>query len=168
MSEINRNMLSPTGFTFNIQRLPGMVFFVQTVTLPGIALGSTEQPTPFKNIPVYGDHITYGDLDVTFKINEDLSNYIEIFDWITGIGFPDNFSQHADLIKTPSYQGGGVESDASLTIHSSAMNPIIRINITDLFPISLSPIEMNTLDTNIEYITATASFRFNNYTFTKI
>jgi hypothetical protein len=168
MTELNKNMLSPLGFNFKIEKTPDMNFFVQSVSLPGIQLGQTEMPNPFKSIPVYGDHITYGDLDVTFKVNEDLSNYIELFDWITGIGFPDNYNQHAELANQPISTGQGLESDATLTVLSSAMNPVIIVQIKDLFPISLTPLEFNSRDIGVEYIEATVSFKFLNYTFRKV
>jgi hypothetical protein len=164
----NKNMLSPVGFTFTINRLTSMNFFVQSVTLPGITLGSMEQPTPFRALPIPGDRIQYSELDVAFKIDEDMTNYRAIFDWITALGFPDDFNQYKDLVDQPSFGGGGLYSDGNLMILSSAMNPNIRIDITDMFPISLTPIEMNTRDTSIEYLEATVSFRFTNYKFTRI
>lgn len=169
MTELNKNMLSPLGFSFSIKKTPDMNFFVQNVTLPGIQLGETQMPTPFKSIPIYGDHITYGDLQVTFKVNEDLSNYRMIFDWITGIGFPDSYSQHKDLVDSAlPGSGEGIESDAVLTILSSSMNPVIIVDIKDLFPISLTDLEFNSRDTQVEYIEATATFKFLNYTFRKV
>lgn len=168
MATLNKNMLSPLGFNFTIKKTPDMNFFVQSVVLPGIQLGQTEFPTPFKSMPVYGDHIVYGDLTVTFKVNEDLSNYIQIFNWITGIGFPDSGDQHKALVNVAPGSGEGIESDATLMILSSAMNPVVEVNIRDLFPTTLSDLEFNSRDTTLEYIEATATFRFLNYTFKKL
>ena len=161
---INKNMLSPTGFKFTISRTPHLNFFIQSVTLPGINFSATEQPNPFRNIPIPSDKITFGDLDVTFKVDEDMKSYIEIFDWITGMGFPNDYNQYKSLHDSRE----GIYSDANLMILSSAMNGNISIDIQDLFPVTLSSIELNTRDTSIEYIEATASFRFLNYTFRKI
>lgn len=165
---LNKNMLSPVGFNFTIKKTPELNFFVQSVVLPGIQLGSFDQPTPFKVLPVYGDHITYGDMDVSFKVNEDLGNYIQLFNWVNQIGFPDNFDQHKTISNQSITSGEGIYSDATLMILSSAMQPIIRVEIQDLFPVSLSQIEFNTRDTNIEYVEATVTFRFKNYYFTEI
>ena len=165
MSTINKNMLSPIGFNFEIRRLPSMNFFVQSVTLPGATLGTIERPNPFRNIPIFGDKIDYSELEVTFKINEDMTNYLEVFNWITALGFPDNFDQFKELSDKPRFSDERFYSDATLTILSSAMNPNIQVFITDLFPVSLSPIVMDTRGTDVEYIEASASFRFQNYTF---
>ena len=169
MTEItNKNMLSPLGFSFSIQRLPNMNFFVQSVTLPGISALTTEVPNPLKSVPLPSDKIEYSELEVTFKIDEDMNNYIEVFNWIRGLGFPDTFEQYKTLEDQPSYTGGGIYSDATLTILSSAMNPNIRIDITDLFPVTLTPIEMSAIQGDVDYLEATATFRFLGYTFNKL
>ena len=169
MAEItNKNMLSPVGFQFEIQRLPNMNFFVQSVTLPGITASTVDQPSPLRSVPIPGDKIEYSELEVTFKIDENMNNYIEVFNWIRALGFPDNQDQYKTLEDQPSYTGGGIYSDATLTILSSAMNPNIRINIQDLFPVTLSPIEMNATQPDIEYLEAIASFRFLGYSFTQL
>jgi hypothetical protein len=168
MAEFNKNMLSPVGFNFNILRAPDLNFFVQSITLPGISMPNYSQPNPFISIPRPGDHIEYGELSISFKINEDLSNYIGIFNWITGLGFPDEFEQYNELAKKPSYSGEGLYSDGNIMILSSSMNPIIRIDIKDMFPVSLSDIPLDTRDTSIQHIDATASFKFRDYTFTRV
>lgn len=166
---MNKNMLSRLGFSFNIKKLPEFNFFVQSVTLPGISMGSIDQPTPFKNINFPGDRITYGDLTVNFKINEDLGNYIEIFNWITSLGFPESFDQYRDIAtESKKITGDGIYSDGYLMIMSSNMQPIIRVDIQDLFPTSLTDIEMDSRDTSLEYIEATVTFKFLNYKFTPI
>lgn len=161
-------MLSPIGFQFSIQRLATMNFFVQSVTLPGITATTIDQITPLRSVPTPGDKIEYSELEVVFKIDEDMKNYIEVFEWIRALGFPDTFDQYKELEDQPSYTGGGLYSDASLTILTSAMNPNIRIEIQDLFPVSLTPIEMSAVNPDIDYIEATASFRFLGYTFNQL
>lgn len=169
MAEFNKNMLSPLGFSFNIKKLPEFNQFVQSVTLPGINLGFTERPSPFKSIPVFGDHVTFTELSVTFKINEDLGNYIEVYNWMQGIGFPDKFDQHREIADPAKrITGDGLETDAYLMIMSSNMQPIIRIDIEDLFPVSLSDITLDSRDTQVEYIEATATFKFLKYSFTPV
>lgn len=162
---MNKNMLSPLGFSFYVKKLPEFNFFVQSVVLPGINLGYAEMPNPFKAIPVYGDHATTGELTVTFKINEDLGNYIEIYDWIVGLAFPKEFRQFANL-KAKDAIGEGLESDAYLMIMSSNQNPIMKIELEDLFPTALSDITVDSRETSVEYIEATATFKFKSLKFT--
>lgn len=166
---MNKNMLSPVGFSFHIKKLPELNFFVQSVTMPGVNLPTFDQPNPFKAIPRIGDHIQYGELLVNFKVNEDMGNYIEIYDWIKGIGFPDDFTQYAEIAEEgKQLAGDGIESDGYMMVMSSAMNPIVRIDFEDMFPIALSDLTMDSRDTGIEYLDATATFKFLKYTFTSL
>jgi len=164
----NKNMLSPLGFQLNIQRLPTLNFFVQSVTLPGITATTLDQQTPLRLVPTPGDKIEYSELEVIFKIDEDMKNYIEVFEWIRSLGFPDENEQYKELEDQADGSGAGIYSDATLSIFSSAMNPNVRIQIADLFPTSLSPIEMSAINPDVEYVEATASFRFLRYSFVKL
>ena len=43
-----------------------------------------------------------------------------------------------------------------------------NFDFEDIFPVSLSDLTMDSRDTNIDYIEATANFRFLRYTFTPL
>ena len=66
---------SPTQFKFGINQLPKVEFFTVTANLPGITLGDTVFPTPYKDIPIMGDKLTYENLSITFIVDEYLENY---------------------------------------------------------------------------------------------
>ena len=74
----NRNFLSPAGFKFSLQKAPKVDFFSKSVSLPNITLGASIQSTYLRDIPVPGDKLQYGDLDVEFFIDENLENYLQI------------------------------------------------------------------------------------------
>ena len=63
----NPQFLSPLGFDFRIRKLPTVNYFVQSVNLPGVQLGEAQIPTPFITVPIPGDHMSFGDLIVTFR-----------------------------------------------------------------------------------------------------
>ena len=80
---------APTQFKFTITKLPKVEFFCTAVNLPGITLeGMMEQQTPLKDIPLPGDKLVYGGLNMDFMVDENLENYREIHGWLTGLGFP--------------------------------------------------------------------------------
>ena len=58
----------PTKFKFSINKLPKLVEFFTTTPaiLHGINLGESIFPTPFKQIPIMGDDLTYENLEITF------------------------------------------------------------------------------------------------------
>lgn len=166
----NKNFLSPLGFKFTIKKTPNVNYFVQAVNLPNVNLGETSFPTPFKRIPIAGDHIEYGDLAITFKVDESMNNYLELFNWIKAIGFPDNFDQHkaVDPKFVPAFSGDGIYSDATLTILSSAMNPVNQIIFLDAFPIALTDFNFDSRNVDVEYVEATATFKFRTFQITPL
>lgn len=94
----NRNFLSPTGFRFILRRSPGVAFFCNEANIPSLDLGIANQPTYLKDIDLPGDKIQFGDLNLRFLVDEDLKNYMEIQNWIRGIGFPERGSEFGDLL----------------------------------------------------------------------
>ena len=81
---------SPTQFKFGIHQLPKVEFFTLSANVPGISAGVITRATPFKDIPIAGDKLTYENLSITFQIDEYLENYISLHNWMNGIGFPKN------------------------------------------------------------------------------
>ncbi len=165
---INKNFLTQVGFKFGIKKLPTTNFFTQALNLPGREMGFPSIPTPFKSIPMAGDHIKFNDFTLTFKVDEDMENYIEIINWMEGITFPDNFEQNRLLEQKPKPTGDGVYSDGSLIIFNSSRNPIIEINFIDMFPKSITDIVFDARDTKLEYIQATAIFKFRKFTIKRL
>jgi hypothetical protein len=164
----NKNFLSPLNFVFQIKRAPHLNFFIQKVNLPSLSIDYTAQPNPFVNIPISGEHIRYGDLVVTFKVDEDLQNWFEVHNWIRALGFPDNFSEYATLSTAPPTSGTGVTSDISLVILDAVKLPNFEVTFREAFPTSLSDISFQTTDNDVNYVTATATFRFILYDVVKL
>lgn len=160
------NLLSPLNFIFTIKKTPNVNYHCQSVNVPGISMGNADQPNPYVNVPVPGDHIQFGDLNIEFKIDENMANYLEIFDWIKGIGFPDTNQQYADLIAR--YRGEGVLSDATCLILNSAKNPNVRIDYIDIFPVSLSDIYLDTRETDVNVAVASVTFKISSFNITKL
>lgn len=166
----NKNFLSPLGFKFVIKKTPHVNYFIQSVSLPDVTLGDTYIPTPFVRTPIAGDHIEYGDLMFTFKVDESMKNYKELYNWITAIGFPNNFEEHRAV--DPRFvgrgTGEGVYSDASLVVMSSAMNPLHEITFVDTFPVSLTNFSFDSRNQDVDYIEATATFKFRTFNFVSL
>jgi hypothetical protein len=166
---INRNFLSPTGGTLQIKKLPTTVFFAQKMNIPGVGVSNVpQQPTPFIQLPQTSDHMLFQEFKIQFSVDEDLKNYQEIFNWIVGINFPDNFSQYKELNDQPKFSGLGLKSDMSLIINTNGKIPNIEVNFIDAFPVDLSSIDIDTTDNSITYVTAQASFIYEKYTFNKL
>lgn len=159
----NKSFLSPLGFKFTIKKTPHINYFVQAASLPSITLNRTDVPTPFIKIPVPGDHLDFGEFTLSYKVDEDLKNYLEIYNWMIALGFPDNFDQYRIPNSVDRMTGQGLISDGTLTILSSAMNPVHQVTFLDMFPTSISELEFTTTDSDINYLTSTVSFAYRKF-----
>jgi len=163
----NKNFLSPLNFRFQVKKAPHVNFFIQKVNIPEIRIRNTAANNPFVQIPYSGEHIDYGALDIVFKVDEDLQNYLELHNWLLGLGKPENFEQYKNLEDKPSYTGDGLVSDISVMILSSTKLPNYEVTYVDAFPVSLSGLSFNTNDTDVNYLEATASFKYTYYNINK-
>ena len=166
----------PTKFKFSINKLPKVEYFTTACNLPGINLGESIFPTPLKQIPVMGDELTYENLEITFLVDEKLENYIELHNWLTGIGFPDDRAQFnnfraentdvfPDSGKSAQTKGvQGMFGDATLTITSAKNNPIVEARFEDVYPVALSALQYDQQQEDITYLTASATFSYKIYT----
>lgn len=164
----NINFLSPLGYRFTLKRSPNVNFFVTDANIPSFELGFVNVPSPFKNFAIPGDKPEYGTFRLTFKIDEDMNNYLEIYNWLLKLGFPSNFEQYQDLSTAPAGSGLSTVSDATLTILDSAQSPNIEIQFEDLFPLSISDVNFTSADTTVNYVTATVEFKFTSFKIVKL
>ena len=173
----NRNFLSPVGFKFGLQRAPGVAFFCNEANIPNITLGEAVQPTYLKDIPVPGDKIQFGDLSLRFLVDEDLTNFMEIQNWIRGLGFPESLAEFeeleekgtlADALGQFKKSGDDIYSDGTLQILSSNLVPKFHVKFSDLWPYSLTTMTFDATDTDIEYFTADVGFKYTIYSITDL
>jgi spore germination protein YaaH len=178
--------LSPTQFRFGINQLPKVEFFTTAANIPGINLGDAVFETPFKSIPVMGDKLTYEQLTISFIVDEFLENYRSLHEWMTAIGFPKDRKQFRDFrsntsntpsasVGTPSKerigkvtQANALFSDANLIILSNKNNAIIQVDFQNMYPVSLSALQFSQEGTDVQYITASATFSYQIYEFTTL
>jgi hypothetical protein len=168
----NRNFLSPTGFKFTLQRAPKVAFFGNSANLPAISMGTAIQSTYLKNIDRPGDKVEFGDFNYRFLVDENLENYLEIFNWIRGLGYPESLSEIYD------WQGGvenflqprnselNLYSDATLQVLTSKENPNFKIIFQDMFPTELSTLNFDATKEDIQYFTADVTFKYTIYNIT--
>ena len=179
---------SPIQFRFKMTKLPNVEFFVQTANIPGISLGEVSMPTPLKDIPMPGDKITYSSLDVSFLVDENLNNYKEIHDWITGLGFPEDHKQFKNLLTTGSdrFPGttsstaatgtsipqppneGGIYSDATLTVLNNKNIAKTEIRFQNVYPVSLGGLSYDIKANDVSYLQVNASFNYMYYDIVQI
>ena len=179
---------SPIQFRFKMTKLPTVEFFVQTANIPGITLGDTTMPTPLKEISMPGDKLTYQTLEVSFLVDENLNNYKEIHDWMTGIGFPQDHKQFADVLATGSdrfsrstastaavgsgkpapLSEGGIYSDATLIVLNNKNIAKTEIRFQNVYPTSLGSLSYDIKASDVDYLQVSASFNYMYYDIVQI
>lgn len=161
--------LRPNGFYFLIQNLPQVTYFCQSANIPSVNLGFVVYPTPFVNIPKPGEKIEYGELTIKFLIQENMANYIELYDWILALGFPENREQFSSRFGTGTRNTDLNEySDATLLALDSNYKAIAEFSFKDCFPIGLTGIEFDVSSGNTQYFTAQATFKYRAFTVTPV
>ena len=150
----NINQLNVVSFATNFLRMPGINYFCQRVNIPGISLANTIQATPFSNIPIEGDVLEYEDLSIAFIVDEDMQNYLELYNWLHSLGFPDRYAQYDNQT------GQSIKSDVNIIIHTNKSNPNYSIVFKDVFPIQLGVINFDTNNTDLEPIVVDATFKY--------
>tara|TARA_B110000285_G_scaffold54805_1_gene62431 strand:- start:3891 stop:4472 length:582 start_codon:yes stop_codon:yes gene_type:complete len=170
----NLDLARPTQFRFSILKIPNTEYFIQEVNLPGIAFsGDAVLNTRFTSLNMMGDTVNYEPLEISFAVQENLSNWREIHDWMVGIGFPENTAQFADAISDAAVTRTSVpsrtanvstlQSDATLMIMTNKNNPTVKVNFKNVYPTSLSGVSFDTKDTDAQNLTATMTMNYDYY-----
>jgi hypothetical protein len=170
----NRNFLSPTGFKFVLNRSPKVAFFCNQANIPDLFLGVATQPNYLRDIPTPGDKIEFGDLSLRFLVDENLENFMEIQNWIRGLGYPESVQEFRNLEAEGLTQGRYIQdkqniySDGTLQVLNSNLVANFNVNFKDLFPYSLTTLTFDATDTDIQYFTADVSFKYTSYNITTL
>ena len=167
----DKNFLQPSGFQMIISRAPKIAYFGNAVNIPDLLLGTTIQPTQgLKNLPVPGEIIEFGDLTLRFLVDENMENYIEVQNWIRGIGFPESLEQIYDFqdetegVSRPDLQSTmNIYSDGTLIVYDSLSNPNFKVHFDNMFPYSLTTLQFDATLADTEYFTAEVSFKYDVY-----
>jgi hypothetical protein len=165
----NRNFLSPTGFKFILNKAPKVAFFSNAANIPRIDLGTTAQPNYLRDIPVPGDKMEFEDFTIRFLVDENLENYMEIQNWIRGLGFPESLIQIYNLqnsnkgVDNKQNKMNNIYSDGTLEVLNSNKNTNFKVVFKDMFPYSLSSLNFDATEEDIQYFTAEVSFKYSMY-----
>ena len=183
---------SQTQWRLAFNRVPKTTWFCTTANVPGITLGEAQYATPMSDMFIAGDKLTFETLNITFIVDEELQNYRELWEWITGIGSPVKHTQWSDVLskgdgltttfsaigtddqldsRTASVMQGGTStesnlySDSTLIVYNSKNIPKVEVKFKNMFPTSLSSLEYSQESSDVEYFKASASFRYLYYEF---
>lgn len=152
------NFMSPIGFQFGISKIPNVGFYSQRCNLPGLSMTEANQGNPFSDAPVPGDKITWDTFSIDFMIDENMENYMEIYAWLISLGFPRSYAEFTTTNRLLQM------SDGVLQILSSNNTVTKTIYFNDMFPVSLNAITFSSTESDVQYIQATAEFKYTTFT----
>jgi hypothetical protein len=172
--------IQPTAFKFQLDQISGVVYNCQTANIPAINYGFATVVTPNLDYAIPGDKANFGELQITFLISEDFSNYKSLYDLIRNQSKFYSSEEYYTFTraneKAKYLQGvGGMPdgetgsniqsllTDATLSILGS--NNMVRAQIffRDCFPTGLEGLVFDTTNTTLDYLVGTASFKFKYY-----
>jgi hypothetical protein len=132
-------------------------------------MGNAQRHTPFVDIPIASNKISYNPLTINFNVNGDMKSWMDLHNWMRSIASPEGFNERNRLTEQQSKRGTFKNySDATLTVLSNLNNPIGNFYFYNAFPTALSDIEFNTTESADNIVTGTASFLFEYYNFVSV
>ena len=145
----------------------------QTENKTEINLKKEQQPTQIVEIQNTGDKEENGKWMIRWSIQEDMKNYKELYDWLIGLGFPEDHKQYAAYGNKQAYrfpdidptkqQALGQFSDASLFLLDSNNNLQTEFQFRDAFPVSLQGLDFEISSGQTDYMVGVAMFRYRDY-----
>jgi hypothetical protein len=97
-----------------------------------------------------------------------MENYSQIYNWMKGLGFPESQKQFVDLRGDDVYYPNTADrdnpfaefSDGTLIILNSNLRPQAHVKLEGMFPVSLTGLDFNATDTDVNYFTASVTFKY--------
>ena len=97
-----------------------------------------------------------------------MENYISVYNWLKGLGFPETTKEFKDLTTDKDGQRDSKEAfcDGTLRILNSNYREVAQVKFRDLFPTSLTSLDFDATNTDVQYFTAEATFKYTIYNLT--
>jgi len=163
-SPLSTNIQGASWFKFQLKRAPSVSFFAHNVKIPDITNIAATYPTQFLNVPFTGDHLAYESLIINFQVDTNFQNWLEIYNWMTGLTSPTgNTVPYANMQNASHISPFKLYSDIILFITDSQKNPSLVFTFENALPINLTGPQFTDTNNDMQYIEATATFKFLKY-----
>lgn len=167
-----RDYLIAPSFRVDIPNCPLLSQSITKCALPKINIGSASQMVPQVNVPHMGDSLITAPFVVSFPVYSDMSNYLEVYNWIYSMLADDLIDQRNAEAKR--FHGIGKASkpigkpldlsnyyvDGSLIMYDRNNNSSCTVQYLGMFPTDLSEVSFDAVSTSQDPIYATAVFKY--------
>lgn len=148
--EIDLSKAGTNNFICVFSKIPNFSFFAQSFTMPGITAATIEVPLPqVARYTTPSTVIDYDILNIELLMDENFKEYFYFVEWM---------QKNTMTRDMPDMVG-----NSSIILLSNNKQPIIRLDFSDSFPISLSSFDMSIKES--EFMTFTVSLKYHYYTF---
>ena len=172
MTEINKSILNKNNFRLLIDKVPTVEYYIQSVNIPGLSFTETVSAAGVGLDAFFpGDKVSFESLSVSFLVDEDLSNFKEMYDWMNAIVPVSDPSAYANFTGTEKTTTGTYSdvtndlaqySDITIVVNTNKNIPNKFFRFHDAFPVSLGSIELES-GADAEPAIVSVSFRFSYY-----
>lgn len=166
------NPLQMNGLSMSILAFPTLTYWVKDFTIPDISLPEAKITTPFIDYPIPGDKLEMGSLDVRIMADERLENYYSLYQWITLVGFPHDYTEvnkwrakhdnNYAMWKDTDYN---LMTDIRLEVKGANSETVRVIQFEDAIITNLGSITLTDEATDTQYVYFNASFRYRFFRF---
>jgi|TARA_B100001094_G_scaffold16713_1_gene14410 hypothetical protein len=156
--------MNTQSFQIDIPLAPSVNEWVQSVSLPGITLGEASLENPFIRQPEPGDKLIFSPLSFSFIVDEQMKNFIEMFNWMNALGFPENLQQYGVMPhQVNRVSDKQVSCDITVLVYNNQTKPILKFTMFGCFPIALGDMPLNVAGTDSETPICTGDIMYRNY-----
>ena len=153
---INQNLFSPQKFIVVSGRFPNVEFFAQRVKIPAVSSGNvrinTSAAVDFFQV---GDKLEFEELPIDFLLDEDLTTYSEIYNWLI------------DCVKNPQPDFNPF-SDLSVICLTNNQNKNKTYTFHNAFPYFISDIDMSATESEDNPIIMHVGFKYSHFSLDNI
>ena len=130
MSSSNNDALSHTWRAI-MEDHQDLVYKLKGCPIPGVSMGITELPSrDVYNLKTHGDKLEYENISLEFIIDEDWSNYINLFEWLKASASTKEMDTR----------------DFTVQLLNNVNKLFKEFLFEDCFPVNLSTVDMTVVD----------------------
>ena len=156
--------MNTQSFQIDIPLAPSVNEWIQSVSLPGLTLGEASIENPFIRQPEPGDKLIFSPLSFSFIVDEQMKNFIEMYNWMTALGFPENLQQYGVMPRQVNrVSDKDVTCDITILVYNNQTKPILKFTMFGCFPIALGDMPLNSAGTDSETPVCTGDIMYRNY-----
>ncbi len=175
----NENLLQTTAFIFVMTKAPEVVYFCQSASVPSISVIDTPVLSKHPTLHFADPKLNYDPLTLSFLVNEDMGNWMEIYNWMRSFTIHDEtleprnrseirlsgIANSDDPYSASSKPGdpSDYQVDGTLVLLNSNSLPQASITFKDLYPSSLGELDLNASDGEASPVTCSLTLQYRDY-----